>query len=56
MSSVVDLTIITLLASNGVMMAALPIVIIGGVAVAAIILALVLDSIKFALFQHLAIA
>jgi H+-transporting ATPase len=55
-SSVVDLTIITLLASNGVMMATLPIAIIGGVAGAAIILAIVLDSIKFALFQRLAIA
>jgi H+-transporting ATPase len=55
-SSVVDLTIITLLASNGVMMAALPIVMIGGVAGAAIILALVLDSIKFVLFHRLAIA
>jgi H+-transporting ATPase len=55
-SSVVDLTIITLLASNGVMMATLPIAIMGGVAGAAIILAIVLDSIKFALFQRLAIA
>jgi H+-transporting ATPase len=55
-SSVVDLTIITLLASNGVLMAALPIIIVGGIFAMAIILGLVLDGIKFALFQRLTIA
>jgi H+-transporting ATPase len=55
-SSVIDLTIITLLASNGVMMTALPVVIIGSVAGMAIVLALFLDSVKVALFRRLAIA
>jgi len=55
-SSGVDLTIITLLACNGVMMTVLPVVIVGGVFGMAIILALVLDAAKFALFQRLAIA
>jgi H+-transporting ATPase len=55
-SSLVDLTIIILLASNGVLMTALPIIIVGGVFAMAIVLALVLDCAKFALFQRLTIA
>jgi H+-transporting ATPase len=54
-SSLVDLTIITLLASNGVLMMALPVIIIGGVFGGAVILALVLDSAKFLLFRRLTI-
>ncbi len=56
MSSVVDLTIIALLASNGVLMAALPITVIGEIFAMAVILGLVLDGAKFVLFQRLAIA
>jgi len=56
LSSVVDLTIITVLASGGVLMTALPIIIICGVFAMAVILAMALDSVKFALFQRLAIA
>ncbi len=55
-SSAADLTIITLLATNGVLMTALPIAIIGGVFGMAVILALTLDGVKFLLFQRLAIA
>jgi H+-transporting ATPase len=55
-SSVVDLTIIILLASNGVLMTALPIIIVGGVITMAIALAMILDYVKFALFQRLTIA
>jgi H+-transporting ATPase len=55
-SSIVDLTIITLLASNGLLMTALPIEIVGGVLAMAIALAMVLDCAKFVLFQRLTIA
>ncbi len=54
-SSVVDLTLISFLANNGVLMTPLPIAIIGGVFGSATILALILDSVKFALFRRLAI-
>jgi H+-transporting ATPase len=55
-SSIVDLTIITLLASNGLLMTALPIEIVGGVLAMAIALAVVLDCAKYVLFQRLTIA
>ncbi len=55
-SSIVDLAIISLLASNGVLMTALPIIIIGGVFGGATVLAFVLDGVKFILFRRLAIA
>jgi len=55
-SSLVDLTIIILLASNGVLMTALPIIIVSGAIAMAIALALVLDCVKFVLFQRLTIA
>jgi H+-transporting ATPase len=56
LSSVVDLTIITLLASNGVLMTALPVKIVGGILAMAIVLAMVLDCVKCVLFQRLTIA
>jgi H+-transporting ATPase len=55
-SSMVDLTIICVLAINGVLMAPIPVGIIAGVFLAAIAFAFVLDAVKFALFRHLAIA
>jgi H+-transporting ATPase len=55
-SSVADLAIISLLASNGVLMTSLPIAVIGGVFAMAAILAVVLDEAKVVLFQHLEIA
>jgi H+-transporting ATPase len=55
-SSIADLSIITLLATNGVLMTALPFAIIAGVAGTAIVLAMILDIAKFILFERLAIA
>ncbi|MDI4665030.1 HAD-IC family P-type ATPase [Xanthobacter autotrophicus] len=55
-SSAVDLTIIFLLARNGVLMAPLSLAIIAGLLAAAIILAFVLDAVKLLLFRRLAIA
>ncbi|MEI9964838.1 MAG: hypothetical protein WDM92_09090 [Caulobacteraceae bacterium] len=55
-SSVVDLSIITLLALNGVLMTALPAWIIASLFAAAVGLALALDSVKVALFRRLKIA
>ncbi|HMC44743.1 MAG TPA: HAD-IC family P-type ATPase, partial [Caballeronia sp.] len=54
-SSVVDVVIITLLASNGLLMKALPLQIIAGVLCAAVVLAVVLDSAKLLLFRRLAV-
>lgn len=55
-SSVVDLTIISVLAINGVVMTALPIAIVSGLFVAAIIFAFLLDIAKMTLFRRLKIA
>lgn len=55
-SSVVDLSIIVVLASNGMLMTELPLAIIGSVFGLAIALALALDFVKQMLFKHLAIA
>ncbi|MDR3438594.1 HAD-IC family P-type ATPase [Telmatospirillum sp.] len=55
-SSIIDVAIIGLLASNGVLMTALPISILAGVFISAIIFALVLDTAKLILFRRLAIA
>lgn len=54
-SSVVDLTLIVTLASRGILMAPLAFGIIGAIALAAIVLALVLDGVKQMLFRRLAI-
>jgi H+-transporting ATPase len=55
-SSVIDLSIVSLLALNGILMKPLPIVILAGVFAAAIVLALVLDTVKIVLFRRLRIA
>ncbi len=54
-SSVADLTIISVLAISGVLMTSIPIAIIAGVFLAAIAFAFVLDAAKAVLFRHLAI-
>ena len=55
-SSIADLTIISALAINGLLMAAIPIGILAGVFAAAIIFAFVLDAVKSVLFDRLAVA
>ena len=55
-SSIVDLAFITVLATHGVLMTALPISIVASVFAMAIVLMLVLDGVKFVLFQRLKIA
>jgi H+-transporting ATPase len=56
LSSITDLALISVLAINGFLMAAIPIGILVGVFVAAIIFAFMLDAMKSVLFRHLAIA
>ena len=56
LSSAVDLSIIGLLAANGVLMTALPVSILLSLCAAAIVFAFVLDGVKVALFQHFEIA
>ena len=55
-SSLVDLSLISLLAINGILMGPLPIAIVVGLLVAAIVFAFMLDAVKLALFDRLAIA
>jgi H+-transporting ATPase len=55
-SSVVDLGLISFLALNGLLMPALPVSIVGGLLVAAIVFAFILDAMKIVLFDRLAIA
>ncbi len=55
-SSTVDLLIVSVLALNGWLMAPLPPAILAGVALAAILLAVVLDAVKAVLFRRLRIA
>jgi H+-transporting ATPase len=56
LSSVVDLSLISVLAANGLLMSALPIEIIAGLLGAAIVFAFVLDSVKLIVFRMLQIA
>jgi H+-transporting ATPase len=56
LSSIADLCLISVLAINGLLMAAIPVGILVGVLLAAIIFAFVLDAIKSVLFRHLAVA
>ncbi|OTP80305.1 HAD-IC family P-type ATPase [Caballeronia sordidicola] len=56
LSSMVDLTFISILAINGVLMDAVPFVVIFGLLGAAAVLALVLDSVKQVLFHRLTVA
>jgi H+-transporting ATPase len=55
-SSIADLTIVSVLAINGLLMAAIPIGILAGVFAAAIIFAFGLDAVKSVLFDRLAVA
>jgi H+-transporting ATPase len=55
-SSAVDLTLISLLAVNGVLMRPLAIAIVAGLFAAAIIFAVLLDAVKVFLFRRLGIA
>ncbi|WP_144021256.1 HAD-IC family P-type ATPase, partial [Caballeronia sordidicola] len=54
-SSVADVAIITVLASSGLLMTALPLQLIAGILCAAVVLAVVLDSAKLLLFRRLAV-
>jgi H+-transporting ATPase len=54
-SSVADLSIISVLAVNGILMAAIPIGLLAGVFAAAIIFAFALDAVKSVLFHRLAV-
>jgi H+-transporting ATPase len=55
-SSVVDLLIASMLATCGIAMAPLPILVVGGTLIAAAVFAFLLDFAKFPLFNHLKIA
>ena len=55
-SSAVDLTLISLLAVNGVLMRPLAMAIVAGLLVAAVIFSLLLDLLKVALFRRLGIS
>jgi H+-transporting ATPase len=55
-SSVVDLSLISILAVQGVLMQALAIGVVGGILAAAIAFALLLDIVKITLFRRLNIA
>ena len=55
-SSVVDVAIVSLLAVNGILMTALPVVVLAGMFVAAAAFAFVLDAVKILLFRRLQIA
>lgn len=54
-SSITDLALISLLAVNGYLMAAIPIWLLAGVFIAAIVFAFVLDAVKSVLFHRLAV-
>jgi len=55
-SSVVDVAIVSVLAANGILMVALPLVILAGMLAAAALFAFVLDAVKIQLFRRLQIA
>ena len=52
----IDLSIFTVLSSNGILMAALPVAIVAGLFAAAAALAFVLDGAKLALFHRLEVS
>ena len=54
-SSIVDLTVVIVLATVGILMVPLSPVIVGGVAVGAVGLAFVLDAVKVLLFRRLSV-
>lgn len=55
-SSVIDLSIISVLAANGVLMEPLPIAIVAGLLAAAAVFAVLLDTVKVVLFRRLQVA
>jgi H+-transporting ATPase len=55
LSSVTDVSVISILALNGLLMTAIPLGILAGVFLAAIIFSFVLDAMKSVLFRHLAV-
>jgi H+-transporting ATPase len=55
-SSIVDLSIFSVLSSNGILMASLPVTIVAGIFAAAAAFAFVLDAVKLALFRRLAVS
>jgi H+-transporting ATPase len=55
-SSIVDIALFSTLATQGILMAALPLIVVACVFGAAIVLALCLDTVKVTLFRRLAIA
>jgi H+-transporting ATPase len=55
LSSAIDLSIVIVLASEGILMTALPIAVVAGLFAAAMVLALVLDTVKVMLFARLRI-
>jgi H+-transporting ATPase len=55
-SSVLDITLFTTLATQGILMAPLPATIVAGIFGAAVVLAFCLDTVKIILFRRLAIA
>jgi len=56
LSTITDVSLISILALNGFLMTAIPFGILAGVFLAAIIFAFVLDGMKSVLFRHLAVA
>ena len=56
LSSLIDLSLISILALNGILMPALPASVMLGLLIAAITFAFVLDAIKMLLFRHLTVA
>jgi H+-transporting ATPase len=56
LSSAVDLAIFGVLASHGILMSPLPVAILAVTPAASLLFALILESIKVLLFEHLAIA
>jgi H+-transporting ATPase len=55
-SSILDITLFTTLATQGILMTPLPAIVVAGVFGAAIVLAVGMDTVKFELFRRLAIA
>jgi H+-transporting ATPase len=55
-SSAIDLSIFSVLSSNGILMATLPLAIVAGLFASAITLAFVLDAVKLALFRRLEVS
>jgi H+-transporting ATPase len=55
-SSIIDLSIFSILSSNGILMAALPISVVASLFVAATVFAFILDAVKLSLFRRMVVA